>query len=77
MNWVGMDHKDHLVLATMNTSREGASTASPGNLYQCFATLCVKNFPLNLPSITLKTFPFILSLAFHKKKKKNGTLQLF
>jgi len=36
-----------------NTAREGAATASLGNLCQCFTTLMVKNFflisNLNLP----------------------------
>ena len=51
---------------TLNTSREGAATASLGNLCQCFTTLTVKNFflisNLNLPSFSLKLFPLVLSL---------------
>jgi len=27
----------------LNTAREGAPTASPGNLFQCLTTLVVKN----------------------------------
>jgi len=42
----------------LNTSREGASTASLGNLFQCFTTIMVKNFflisSLNLPSFSLE-----------------------
>ena len=37
----------------LNVSRDGASTTSLGNLFQCVTTLCVKNFllisNLNLP----------------------------
>ena len=48
----------------LNTSSEGASTASLGNL--CFTTLKVKNLflisNLNLPSFSLKTLPLVLSL---------------
>ncbi|KAK4831170.1 hypothetical protein QYF61_015640 [Mycteria americana] len=50
----------------LNTSRDGASTASLGNLFQCLATLIVKNFflisNLNLPSFSLKPLPLVLSL---------------
>jgi len=50
----------------LNTSREGASTAFLGNLFQCLTTLRVKNlFPisnLNLPSFSLKPLPLVLSL---------------
>ena len=50
----------------LNTSREGASTASLGNLFQCLASLIVKNFflipNLNLPSFSLKPIPLVLSL---------------
>ena len=45
----------------LNTAREGAVTASLGNLCQCLTTLMVKNFFLisnvNLPSFTLKPLP--------------------
>jgi len=48
----------------LNTAREGASTASLGNLCQCLTTLRVKNLflvsNLNLPSFSLK--PLNLSL---------------
>jgi len=51
---------------TLNTSREGAATASLGN--QGLTTLIVKNFFLrsdpNLPSFSLKPLPLILSLYF-------------
>jgi len=50
----------------LNTYREGAATASLGNLCQCFTTLTVKNFflisNLNLPSFILQPFPLVLSL---------------
>jgi len=50
----------------LNTAREGAATASLGNLFQCFTTLTVKNFffvsNLNLPSFSLKPLPLVLSL---------------
>ena len=49
-----------------NASREGAATASLGNLFQCLTTLMVKNFflifDLNLPSFSLKPLPLVLSL---------------
>jgi len=50
----------------LNPAREGAVTASLGNLGQCFTNLMVKNFflisHLNLPSFSLKPFPLVLSL---------------
>jgi len=50
----------------LNTAREGASTASPGNLFQYLTTLIVKNFlllsNLNLPSFSLKPLPLAPSL---------------
>jgi len=50
----------------LNTAREGAATASLGNLGQCFTTLMGKNFflisNLNLPSFHLEPFPLVLSL---------------
>ena len=50
----------------LNASRDGASTTSLGNLFQCITTLCVKNFllisNLNLPCLSLKPFPLVLSL---------------
>jgi len=50
----------------LNTVREGAATASLGNLGQGLTTLMGKNFflisNLNLPSVSLQPFPFVLSL---------------
>jgi len=50
----------------LNRAREGAATASLGNLCQGLTTLTVKNFflisNLNLPSFHLKPLPFVLSL---------------
>jgi len=50
----------------LNTAREGAPTASLGNLCQCLTTLIVKNFFLmastNLPSFSSKPLPLGLSL---------------
>jgi len=50
----------------LNPAREGADTASLGNLFQCFTTLMVKNFfrmsRLNLPSFSLEPFPLVLTL---------------
>jgi len=50
----------------LNTSREGAATASLGSLGQCFTTTMVKNFflisNLNLPSFSLEPFPLVPSL---------------
>jgi len=64
---VGRDifHQTRLLRApsnlAFNTAREGAATASLGNLCQCLTTLRVKNFflisNLNLPSFSLKTLP--------------------
>jgi len=52
---------------TFNACRDGASTASLGNLFQCITTLCVKNFflisNLNLPCLSLRPFPLVLSLS--------------
>jgi len=51
---------------TLNTAREGAATASLGNLGQGLTTLMVKNFflisHLNVPSFSLQPFPLVLSL---------------
>ena len=56
-------HPSNLAL---NTSRQGASTASLGNLFQCLTTLPVKNFfltsNLNLPSFSLKPLRLVLLL---------------
>ena len=50
----------------LNTSREGASTTSLGNLFQCLTILKVKNFSfvvdLNLLCFSLKPLFFVLSL---------------
>jgi len=50
----------------LNVSRDGASTTSLGNPFQCFTTLIVKNFFLlsspNLPCFSLKPSPLVLSL---------------
>ncbi|KAK4833105.1 LOW QUALITY PROTEIN: hypothetical protein QYF61_027771 [Mycteria americana] len=50
---------------TSNVSRDGASTTSLGNLFQCLTTLIVKNFflksSLNLPSLSLKPLLLVLS----------------
>ena len=54
-----------------NTSRDGESTASLNNIFQCLTTLCVKNFllifNLRLLSFSLKPFPLVLSLSDHVK----------
>ena len=46
--------------------RNGASTRSLGNLFQCLTILTVKYFFLifnqNLPSLSMKQFPLVLSL---------------
>jgi len=65
------NHQTRLPRATssmaLNASRDGASTASLGNLFQCVTTLCVKNVllisNLNLPCLSLKPFPLVLSLS--------------
>jgi len=45
----------------LSTAREGAATASLGNLFLCLTTLRVKNFflisNLKLPSFSLKPLP--------------------
>ncbi|KAK4815356.1 hypothetical protein QYF61_001344 [Mycteria americana] len=50
---------------TLNVSRDGAPTTSLGNLCQCFTTVIVKKFflisSLNLPSLSLKPLPLVLS----------------
>jgi len=50
----------------LSTAREGAATASLGNLGQGFTTLTGKNFflisHLNLPSFSLEPFRLVLSL---------------
>jgi len=50
----------------LNTAREGAATASLGNLGQGLTTLKGKNFfvisKLNQPSFSLKLLPLVISL---------------
>ena len=50
----------------LNTTREGAATTSLGNLGQGLTALTVKTFfltsNLNLPSLSLKPLPLVLSL---------------
>ena len=66
----GIFHQTSLLKApsnlSLNTSREGTATASPGYLYQCLTTLLVKNFFLmsniNLPYFSLKPLLLLLSL---------------
>ena len=65
------NHHTRLPRATsslaLNASRDGASTTSLGNMLQCVTNLWVKNFllisNLNLPCLSLKSFPFVLSLS--------------
>ena len=51
----------------LNASRDGASTAYLGNLFQCVITPWVKNFLLkynvNLPCLCLQPFPLVPSLS--------------
>ena len=58
----------------LNTSREGESTASLGNLCQCLTTIMVKNFflipKLNLPSFILKPLTLVLSLHLKSSEQK-------
>jgi len=62
-----------------NTSREGAATASLGNLGQGLTTLIVKNFfvisNLNLPSFSLELLPLVLSLQGLVKSPSPAFLQ--
>ena len=66
------NHQTRLPRATsslaLNACRDGASTASLGNLFQCVTTLFVKNFllisNLNLPCLNFKPFPLVLSQLF-------------
>ena len=61
--WISVLH-DPSNLA-VKVSRDGASTASLGNLGQGLTTLILKNFfplsILNLPSLSLKPSPLVLS----------------
>ena len=50
----------------LNASRDGVSTASLGNLFQCITSWVKKFLPisdLNLPCLSLKPFPLVLSLS--------------
>jgi len=62
----------------LNTAREGAATASLGNLFQSLTTLTVKNFflisHLNLPSFSSKPFPLVLSLQTLVKSRSPSFL---
>jgi len=53
----------------LNASRDGASTASLGNLFSASPPSGWKNFllisHLNLPCLSLKSFPLVLSLSIH------------
>ncbi|KAK4830124.1 hypothetical protein QYF61_008551 [Mycteria americana] len=57
---------DHLHNLTLDTSNDGASITSLGNLFLFLTTLTVKNFfltsNLNLPSFSLKQLTLVLSL---------------
>ena len=48
-----------------NVFRDGASTITLGNLFQCLITLIIKDYFLisspNIPSLIVKTFPLSLS----------------
>ena len=53
----------------LSASRDGASTTSLGNLFQCITTPWVKKSllisNLNLPCLSFKPFPLVLSLSTH------------
>ena len=65
------NHQTRLPRATsslaLNASRDGASTTSFSNLFQCVNTLCVKTFllisKLNLLCLSLRPFLLVLSLS--------------
>jgi len=63
----------------LNTAREGAATASLGNLGQCLTTLMEKNFflisHLNLPSFSTEPFPLVPSLHSLVKSPSPSFLQ--
>ena len=52
------------LLRALKVSRDGASTTSLGNLFQCLTALTVKDFflvsNLNQPYLSLKSFPLVL-----------------
>jgi len=63
----------------LNVSRDGASTTSLGNPFQSFTTPTVKNFflitSLNLPSLSLKPSPLVLSQQALLKRLSSSFLQ--
>jgi len=68
MTWDTFHHTKFLKAPSnlaLHTSRDGAATASLGNLCQGLTTLMVKNFflisSLNLPCFSLKPLPLVLS----------------
>ena len=77
-------HQTRLLRAPSNpalsTAREGAATASLGNLGRGLSTLMVKNFFLisnvNLPSFSLELFPLALSLHTLMKSPSPSFLQV-
>jgi len=79
------NHQTRLPRATsslaLNASRDGASTTSLGNLFQCITTLCVKNLfltsNLNLPCLSLKSFSLVLSIWKMMRNTKNKLMELW
>ena len=69
------NHQSRLPRATSSLALDAPSldafTTYLGNLFQCVTTLWVKNFllisNLNLPCLSLKPFPLVLSLSTHVK----------
>ena len=74
------NHQTRLPRATsslaLNISRDGSSTISLGNLFQCDTTLWGKNFlliaNLNLPCLSLKPFPYVVSPLVKKNSFSLG-----
>ena len=64
----------------LTVSRNGASTTSLGNLFQCLTTLTIEDFfvisNLNLPSLSLKPFPLFLSTQTLLKSLSSSFLYL-
>ena len=64
---------------TLSVSRDGTSSTSLCNLFQCSTTLIIKNFFLissrNLPSHSLKPFPLVLSQQTLLKSLSSSFLQ--
>ena len=64
---------------TLNASRDGASTASLGNLFHCFTTLTVQSLfltsDMNLPSFHLKPLHLFLPLHALVKSPSPAFLQ--